>query len=426
MRLLVISNGHGEDLIGTRLARGLKAALGDLELEPFPLVGTGTAYAAAGLPVTGPRKALPSGGLTLHHHRLLLDDLAAGLLPLTLAQVRHLRASRPDAVLVVGDAYAQAMAALVRAPRRVLQPLVSVHQSYELSGRPVSGTRWHRTFMERIRAPERWLMSHADRVYTRDHETALALRARGVTQALSLGNPVMDGLDSPPLASLPLADGGGLLVGLLPGSRGYAQRSLALMAAALRALAAPAGATSGAPAPAAAKGPAVAGLVAWAGGEPPPPPAGWEPLAPPAEPGVVAAWRAAPVAGGGEAVIWIVSGRLPAVLASVGTAAGVVIGTAGTANEQAAGLGLPVVSFAVRPEYSHAFLVNQERLLGGAMRIATASGEAVAAAVRAAGPRTPHRELAAEQGPRRMGPPGGTAALVADLVAWLEGLRLGQ
>src|SRR5690606_31286986 len=132
--------GHGEDVIGARLAGGLTRELPWLELEAFPGVGLGRAYEAAGLKLVGPRRALPSGGLTLHHARLLLADLSAGLLPLTFAQVRFLRRADPGAVLVVGDAYAQALAHLVGAPRRVLQPLVSSHQSYDLDGRRLSGT----------------------------------------------------------------------------------------------------------------------------------------------------------------------------------------------------------------------------------------------------------------------------------------------
>src|SRR5690606_19878230 len=115
-----------------------------------------------------------------------------------------------------------------------------------------------------------------------------------------------------------------------------------------------------------------------------------------------------------------VRGRFAAVLAS----ASVVLGTAGTANEQAAGLSLPVVSFPVPPDYSAAFLANQERLLGGALRVVAASAEAVAEAVLAAGPSSEHRATAARVGPQRMGGAGGSDALVADLADWLQRLRL--
>ncbi|HZJ10582.1 MAG TPA: hypothetical protein VFD39_12860 [Trueperaceae bacterium] len=458
VRLLIISNGHGEDAIAAKLASGLSRALPWLELEAFPLVGVGDAYQAAGVRVVGPRRSLPSAGLTLHHPRLLRDDLKAGLLPLTLAQLGFLWRARQTAVLVVGDAYAQLMAHLVPAPRRVLQPLVSVHQAFDLAGRPLAATALHRTFMERIRAPERWLMARADKVYTRDAETARYLIERGLTNAVSLGNPMVDDLESEPLVG---AQARRLVIALLPGSRGYAERSLTLMAGAMRALAArlggdPQGALGSAGAQENAQANAQAsaqenaqanaqasaqtnaqsdahanahpigrrtrellGLVAWARPGIPPPPAGWRVGETPSIAGVRGTWQlpAEPAAARQAASeLWFVSGRFAAVLAS----ASVVIGTAGTANEQAAARGLPVVSFAVPPDYGQAFLANQERLLGGAARVVASDPEAVASAVLAAASSgSPHRRTAAVIGPERMGPPGATAALVADLARWL-------
>jgi hypothetical protein len=85
--------------------------------------------------------------LTLHHPSLLWADLRAGLLSVTGRQVRALRQGRADAVLVVGDVYAQGLATLLAGARRfVVQPLVSVRLA-EGGGR----VRWNRTFMERIR-----------------------------------------------------------------------------------------------------------------------------------------------------------------------------------------------------------------------------------------------------------------------------------
>lgn len=408
-----------------------------MSVEAFPLVGLGGAYEDAGVATVGPRRALPSGGLTLHHHRLLLADLLAGLVPLTFAQLRFLRRARPLAVLVVGDAYAQAQAQLVRAPRRVLQPLVSVHQSFDLDGRPVARTALHRSFMERVRAPELWLMQRADRVYARDVDTAVMLRSRGVEHVVSLGNPVMDELDAEPLLG---PTPGRAVVALLPGSRQYAERSLLVMVEALRVagravaqtrVTATAGSPplprTGARAPSdvaallgdAAPG-SLLGLVAWTRGAVPAAPEGWKSsrsrVAGVA--GVEAVWRLADESGA-PVEVWFASGRFAAVLAS----ASVVIGTAGTANEQAAGLGLPVVSFAVPPDYGEAFLANQERLLGGAVRVVAGDPAAVAAAVLEALPGSEHSELAARMGPLRMAAPGGTAALVSDLADWLQRLR---
>ena len=106
-RVLVVSNGHGEDYIGAACGRALRrrgrqagagAGAGErpeLELAALPLVGAGAAYAAAGLPVLpvpgGGGTALPSGGFGLRaglFSGALLGDLRAGLVGLTLAQLR--------------------------------------------------------------------------------------------------------------------------------------------------------------------------------------------------------------------------------------------------------------------------------------------------------------------------------------------------
>lgn len=391
-RLLLVSNGHGEDTIGARLAVRIAELLPDLEVVAFPVVGTGERYRAAGVRVDGPRRHLPAEGLTLHHPSLLWRDLRAGVVGLTVRQVAWLAHVRCDAVLVVGDAFAQLLASLVPAPRRVLQPLVSVHHGVG-APRPVLA----RTFMERIRAPERFLMRRADRVYARDAATAEYLRGSGVPRATYVGNPMMDGLEAAPLPR----PAGASVVALLPGSRAYARDGVSTMLAAMARLGADGGG-------------AVRGLVAWALPDLPPLPSGWQPSDPAPVPGASAVWRS-----GASEVAWVV-GRFAEVLAT----ADAVLGTAGTANEQAAGLGLPVVSFAVPPAYGEAFLANQARLLGGALRVVAAEPETIARALREALRDGEHRDAARHVGPARMGGPGGTEAIAEDVTAWLVGMAM--
>src|SRR5690606_9379164 len=281
--------------------------------QALPLVGTGTAYEPELL--VGPRRALPAGGLTLHHPRLLLQDVRAGIVGLTLRQASFLARQRPGAVLVVGDAFAQLMASLVRAPRAVLQPLVSIEQE-----RPIDAARLNRYFMESIRAPERFLLSRARRVYTRDEATAAALRARGVSRATFVGNPIMDGLDAEPAIPRTAADDS-VVIGLLPGSRGYAYDSVERMVQAVDELSALVEPTR-----------SITALVPWTLPHRPGPYSGWSRRGTPERycggGSVVEAW-----AKGRTEVWWIENG-----FASVLATADAVLGTSGTANEQAAGL----------------------------------------------------------------------------------------
>ena len=106
-RLLVLSNGHGEDLIALRVVCALLEQRPELELEVLPLVGEGQAFAAdeaAGrLRRVGPRQRLPSGGFSNQSLRGLLSDLAAGVLGLSWRQWRLVRAwgTRGDPVLAM-------------------------------------------------------------------------------------------------------------------------------------------------------------------------------------------------------------------------------------------------------------------------------------------------------------------------------------
>lgn len=389
--LLVVTNGHGEDLIGARLAVASadahrSAGGGELRLVAYPLVGLGAPLAKAGLELLDPRRELPAAGLTMHHPRLLLADVRAGIASLTLKQAAVLRGARPTAVLVTGDAYAQALAALVRAPRAVYQPLVSVHQS---EGAP--RLAWQRLFMDRIRAPELWLMRAAERVYARDEATAAHLRDRGVGRARYLGNPMMDDLLPAPAAGHTVPETRAARVALLPGSRGYRERALGSMLAALSVW----------------RGPQLAAEVAWAHGDLPPPPAAW-----------AVAGDGSWVSRAGNANVRVRPGAFAEVLAT----ADAVVGTAGTANEQAAGLGLPVVAFPVPPDYGEAFLAGQRRLLGAALEVVEPTAEAVAAALRRALYDPARRLAAARDGPERMGGPGASERIGGELAVWLGGL----
>jgi uncharacterized protein (TIGR03492 family) len=408
---LIVCNGHGEDQVAAALAAALRARQPGLRLAALPLVGRGAALEAAGVDCLGPRAVLPSAGLTLHHPAAALADLRAGLVRVTLAQLTLLRRARPDHVLVVGDLYAHALAALVPAPRSVVQTLVSVHMQ-----RPGRFRIGPRSFMERVRWPERRLMRGRVRaVYARDELTAAWLRRRGIAHARYLGNPMVDAVG----AGTPVEGSAGRpAVALLPGTRPYAHASVGLMLAALASL-----------------GP-VLGLVAWTHGPPAPRP-GWVPCERRAA-GLLAAWRWQPSAteppgrsrpsspptlvaepaAEPVAEVWWLEGRFADVLAS----ARAVLGTTGTAQEQAAGLGLPVVSFPVRPDLSSAFLRNQQRLLGSALQLVPPDPASIAAALREALADGPHRRAAARDGPARMGPPGAADRIADDLLAREAGL----
>ncbi|HCF26770.1 MAG TPA: hypothetical protein DEV81_06080, partial [Cyanobacteria bacterium UBA11049] len=87
LRLLCLSNGHGEDIIAVRILQELQQRSTSFNITALPLVGEGRAYTQVGIPLIGSVKTMPSGGFIYMDGRQLMRDLKGGLLQLTLAQL---------------------------------------------------------------------------------------------------------------------------------------------------------------------------------------------------------------------------------------------------------------------------------------------------------------------------------------------------
>ena len=61
MQLLLLSNGHGEDLSGARLGKALQQQ--GASVRAVPLVGDGAPYRQAELPIAGRTQSFSTGGL---------------------------------------------------------------------------------------------------------------------------------------------------------------------------------------------------------------------------------------------------------------------------------------------------------------------------------------------------------------------------
>ena len=404
-RLLVLSNGHGEDLIALRLIEALVALAPAVTVKVLPLVGEGDAFAAAEgqgrLERIGPRQQLPSGGFSNQSATGLLADLGAGLTQLSWRQWRLVRAWGRQAapVLAVGDSLPLLLAWASGAP-------------YGFIGTPKSDQTWATpppagwgatTLADAYHRckgsewdPWEWALMGSRRcrlVAVRDRLTARGLHRRGVA-ACAPGNPMMDGGPSTPL---PAALVGRRRVLLLAGSRmPEAARNFSRLLEALTAAAhGPAGLTVLMPT---GKRPAAEDLT------PSLQRSGFRPVPPPAGSGATAAWRRHDgldlLLGPGRFERW-------AAWAEVGLA------TAGTATEQLVGRGVPALSLPGRgPQFTAAFARRQSRLLGGAVRPCHDPAE-MGAGLEAL---LEDRELRARLGRigrRRMGSPGGSARLAA-------------
>jgi uncharacterized protein (TIGR03492 family) len=380
-RLLLVSNGHGEDVIAATLARRLRGE--GFELAAVPLVGRGRAYDAAGVEVLGPRDEHPSGGYLLSGPRALLGDLRAGWLGSTRARWRSLREAaaraagdRSAGCVVVGDWYA-----LTSAWVNASVPVFYLPSAISVLAWPPDAPRWRSPF-----GPwERRLMARAAAVYPRDEATADWLQARAVPGVAYLGNPMLDAIDGDAAVGI---DPPYLL--LLPGTRGDAGFSLPRMLEASRHL---------------RDDPAA--VVAWAGAAPAPEVDGWALVATGAQRGVVARYRHAD---GTE--VAVAAGAFATLVAGARAA----LSTSGTAAEQCAGMGIPIVGFVTPgPQYRKTFARAQRRALGDALTLTASAPEEMAAAVRRALRDAGARERAKVAGRRAMGVPGGADRVARDI-----------
>ena len=398
-RLLVLSNGHGEDLIALRVLQALHRRRPGLQIAVVPLVGEGAAFAAAEaegvLQRIGPRQALPSGGFSNQSLRGLLSDLWAGVLGLSWRQWRLVRrwGRSGDPVLAVGDLLPLLLAWGSGAPYGFIGTPKSDYTWASGPGRPglpalvhrCKGSEWD---------PWEWALMRPARcrlVAMRDRLTARGLRRHGVA-ALAPGNPMMDALAAEPLPAELRVRRRLLLLGgsRMPEALGNLRRLLEALALVHGSepllVLAPCGSR---PTPQ-EWAPLLAGL-------------GYSPVPAPAGLGAAAAWQR------GAELLLVGAGRFAAWAgcAELGLAA------AGTATEQLVGLGIPALSLpGPGPQFKRGFAERQSRLLGGAVAVCC-TPEALARRLGLLLQAPQLRAALGQTGRRRMGPPGGSEALAA-------------
>ncbi len=227
-RIIIASNGNGEDAIGTRLAQKLRAAFAGAQIEAFPLVGQGEPYKNSGIPIDAPLLKTPTGGIIKYHLGDLVQELRAGLLRHIRNQFREWKKIRATCrtVLCVGDAYLVCHTLWGQGKKALL---VATAKTQFISG------HWKlESFIYR---------RVCVRVWTRDEETAVELRRRGVPATYD-GNPIMDLLsDTKSVYSLDSLGhrtrkinlwGNGRRILILPGSRSRAYKDLGLLLASLK------------------------------------------------------------------------------------------------------------------------------------------------------------------------------------------------
>ncbi|GFE70184.1 lipid-A-disaccharide synthase-related protein [Chroococcus sp. FPU101] len=221
MKLLILSNGHGEDIIAARIAEQLQLLSNELQLAALPLVGTGKAYHSRKIPIIGPVKPMPSGGFIYMDGRQLLGDVQKGLLKLTLAQHQTVRrwGNEGGKILAVGDILPVLLAWLSHTDYAFVGTAKSEYYLRDEQGWLPQASSLERRFGSYYFPWERWLMSRSrcKAVFPRDTLTSKILQQWSIP-VYDVGNPMMDGLDNNASLTTNL-NKESLTVVLLPGSR---------------------------------------------------------------------------------------------------------------------------------------------------------------------------------------------------------------
>lgn len=224
MRILCLSNGHGEDAIAVQVLEQIQAQSPDVSLAALPLVGTGHAYQKLDIPIIGRTQQMPSGGFVYMDNQQLMRDIRGGLIKLTLQQNKAIRhwakqTSEKSLILAVGDIVPLIFSLLSGANYAFIGTAKSEYYLRDSDGTWLRQTSALEKWFGSVYLPwERWLLSRKRclAVYPRDRLTTDIL-CKFKIPAFDLGNPMMDGLEEPELEEYD--DHRPLTLVLLPGSR---------------------------------------------------------------------------------------------------------------------------------------------------------------------------------------------------------------
>jgi hypothetical protein len=368
-KILFLSNGHGEDLIALEVVKVIESLTTDHSIAVLPLVGEGEQYHNHHrLTVLGPNKKLPSGGF-LKSFKVFARDLYRGLLGLHMRQIFNARRFAPDLVVAVGDAF----------------PLVLSRWFLKSAGVVFISTAKSDLFEPHYWV-ERLFMKPISRVYVRDEVTALSLMGRGV-RAKYVGNIMMDAIGETQALRSSAQDvirqqtldlekqERVLTLGILPGSRQEGVENLKRILEVVKHL-----------------------------------PSSWEIIA--------AIPPSIEVSMPQLAVHCVEQVSFDDLL--IGS--DLVIGLAGTANEQCVGLGIPVFSFVGSgPQTTRKRFVDQQKLLGGGCTfIEEIEPAIIARTIIGNVKKSQFFEQVAQLGPKVMGPRGAATKIAKECVCILE------
>ncbi|MGK7957254.1 MAG: lipid-A-disaccharide synthase-related protein [Crocosphaera sp.] len=220
MEILVISNGHGEDVIAVSIIEALRQFSRISKISALPLVGTGYTYEKANIPIIGTVKTMPSGGFNQDINQLW-RDVNGGLLGLSYHQYQTIKqwGNNGGKILAVGDILPLLFAWLSGGEFAFVGTAKSEYYLRD-EEKWLASTSFVERWLGSMYFPwERWLMGRfaCRGVFVRDSLTAQILQKWSLP-VYDLGNPMMDQFSVNPSVTF-ASEIEPLIILLLPGSR---------------------------------------------------------------------------------------------------------------------------------------------------------------------------------------------------------------
>ncbi len=384
--ILMVSNGFGEDVIGAEIIKKLQDNNDKLKFFVLPMVGEGESYRSLDIKLVGPAANLPSGGFARNSLRNLLKDIKAGLPGMIYKQIKTMRRYRNkvDLIITVGDVYNLLLTGIFGKKNIVYLPTA---KSEYIDGH--------------YRVEKLIMKKFARTVIPRDKKTAEDLKKSGINASF-IGNMMMDCFQ---IKGVDFCLGEKYkVIGLLPGSREEAYENLLYFLKIIKKL---------------EKYDqklefitAMAGNLkcdrlktklqdtdwSWA-----------HPSSEEKESGIYLLLKSP----SGKSVVKIIYHHFGDVLQQ----ADIFLGQAGTANEQAAGMGKPVIIFPGKgAQFTAKFAKAQKSLLGDSVLMTDRDSDQIAASVMEILDNNDLYHKMSQTGKKRMGSPGGTERLAEVVV----------
>lgn len=390
--ILFISNGNGEDSIAIKVIKQLQLqSKSPLDIQAWPMVGRGDSYRENGIPIVGAPNLLPSCGFATLSAKWMIRDLHAGWIGTHLRQIRAARSlcGRFATAVAVGDIVVIAASVLSRTPFYFIGCAKSSYYS-----RNAGYTRLEKKLLRR----------HCLLSFPRDRLTVGELERAGVP-ARYLGNPMMDdlegsgiGFDIPPNAAVLAA---------LPGSRFDAEKNAIRILDAFDLLRSEGTDRKFVCLFALHDGFDFNRMIRMV-------PDSWS--APDTADGEDQRGICGKLVNRKGTQAWFVKKRFADVLRSATLA----VGTAGTANEQAVGLGKPLITFPTEGVMGKRYVRMKMKFFGPSARSVFPESKNVAGAVEVLMADPTQRAKMAAAGRERMGKAGASAAIAAQIIRGLE------